>query len=202
MPLRVIAGKAKGRRLKLVPGGSTRPIMDRVKESLFNIIGPAIIGTNFLDLFSGTGSVGIEALSRGAEHALLVDMNRNAIKTIRENLRITGLEGQAVVRQANAFVLLKKAPARVYDYIYVAPPQYVDLWWKTLEALHANPAWIPEGTQVIVQIDPKEMRDITEAFPLLQEVDRRKYGRTLLLFTESVAQPKDNAQDTNGSTTA
>lgn len=202
MPLRVIAGKAKGRRLKLVPGDSTRPIMDRVKESLFNIIGPAIIGTNFLDLFSGTGSVGIEALSRGAEHALLVDMNRNAIKTIRENLRITGLEGQAVVRQSDAFVLLKKAPARIYDYIYVAPPQYIDLWWKTLKALHANPAWIPEGTQVIVQIDPKEMRDITQTFPLLQEVDRRKYGRTLLLFLESIAQPEDNAQDKNGSMTA
>jgi 16S rRNA (guanine(966)-N(2))-methyltransferase RsmD len=84
----VIAGTAKGRKLKMVPGDSTRPIMDRAKEALFNILGARVRGCSFLDLFAGTGSVGIEALSRGAERVLFVDNNRLAIRTIRENLNI------------------------------------------------------------------------------------------------------------------
>ena len=75
LSLRVIAGKARGMKLKAVPGASTRPIMDRAKEALFSIIGSDIRGANFLDLFAGTGSVGIEALSRGAEFALFVELN-------------------------------------------------------------------------------------------------------------------------------
>ncbi len=71
--MRVISGKARGHRLKRVPGDSTRPITDRVKENLFNILGDWVIGTNWLDLFAGTGQVGIEAISRGAKHAIFVD---------------------------------------------------------------------------------------------------------------------------------
>ena len=88
---RVISGTAKGRRLRLVPGEGTRPITDRVKESLFNILGTDIQDAWLLDLFSGTGSVGIEALSRGAAGALLVDKDPRAVATIQENLRATGL---------------------------------------------------------------------------------------------------------------
>src|SRR2546430_635565 len=100
MAMRVIAGTAKGRQLKLVPGEGTRPIMDRVKEALFNILGDSIDGATFLDLFAGTGSVGIEALSRGAEYAVFVENGRLAVKTIAENLKMTRLEDQArIVRQ-------------------------------------------------------------------------------------------------------
>ena len=102
MSIRVIAGTAKGRRLKLVPGDSTRPIMDRVKESLFNIIGRAILDADFLDLFAGTGSVGIEALSRGARHALLTDLDPRAIRTISDNLKLTGFSDRATVRKQDA----------------------------------------------------------------------------------------------------
>ncbi|MEK6222276.1 MAG: 16S rRNA (guanine(966)-N(2))-methyltransferase RsmD [Chloroflexota bacterium] len=97
--LRVISGKAKGRRLSLVPGESTRPITDRVKESLFNIIQPDISGCTFLDLFAGTGSVGIEALSRGAELVRFVDNNQSAIATIKDNILIAGFYEQAEVLQ-------------------------------------------------------------------------------------------------------
>ncbi|MBN2303959.1 MAG: RsmD family RNA methyltransferase, partial [Anaerolineae bacterium] len=89
--MRVIAGSAKGRKLKMVPGDSTRPVMDRVKEALFNILGTSVMDCSFLDLFAGTGSVGIEALSRGAERAVFVDMDRFAIRTIHENLALTRL---------------------------------------------------------------------------------------------------------------
>jgi len=90
--LRIIAGTARGIRIQSVPGDTTRPITDRVKESLFNIIGPDIVGSTFLDLFGGTGSVGIEALSRGAEAVTFVDLNSKSVNTIRANLAATRLE--------------------------------------------------------------------------------------------------------------
>jgi len=93
--MRVIAGKAKSRKLRSVPGDVVRPITDRVKESLFNILGDTIVDALFLDLFAGTGSVGIEALSRGARRAVFVERSRRAIETIKENLKITGLATQA-----------------------------------------------------------------------------------------------------------
>jgi 16S rRNA (guanine966-N2)-methyltransferase len=88
--LRVIAGQAKGLRLSMVPGKSARPISDRVKGALFNIIGADVVGSYFLDLFAGTGSVGIEALSRGAARVLFVDNDRKAIWTTIANLKHTG----------------------------------------------------------------------------------------------------------------
>lgn len=180
MPMRVIAGSARGRKLKLVPGDSTRPIMDRVKEALFSILGYAIRDTIFLDLYAGTGSVGIEALSRGAAQAVFIDTDKLAIKTIYDNLTLTGLTGRAVVRRADALALLKGSPDRDYDFIYIAPPQYHNLWQRTLEALDANPDWIPPGTTVIVQIDPQEHQPL--AFQHLEQTDERRYGKTMLLF--------------------
>jgi 16S rRNA (guanine966-N2)-methyltransferase len=183
MSIRVIAGKAKGRQLKLVPGDSTRPIMDRVKESLFNIIGQNILDSIFLDLFAGTGSVGIEALSRGAMKAYFVDLEKPAIQTIEANLKLTRLTEHAVVQRGDAFTLISQAPTEQFDYIYIAPPQYKGLWVKTLEALEANPSWLREGVIVIVQIDPSELQPTN--MQRLVEYDRRKYGNTLLIFYQA-----------------
>lgn len=182
MSLRVIAGSAKGRRLKPVPGDSTRPIMDRVKEALFSILGRELLFAHFIDLFAGTGSVGIEALSRGADRAVLVDIDRRAIKTIHENLAITGLAARAVVRHADAFDLLRQPPDDAYDFIYIAPPQYKGLWKQTLEALDLNPLWLTGDTIVIVQIDPSEQESM--ALTHLVAYDERRYGNTLLWFFE------------------
>jgi 16S rRNA (guanine(966)-N(2))-methyltransferase RsmD len=194
MSHRVIAGTARGRRLKLVPGDTTRPIMDRVKEALFSIIGRDIIGVALLDLFAGTGAVGIEALSRGADHVTFFDLERRAIDTIRENLKITGLTDSADVRRVDSLAALRKPPARQYDYIYIAPPQYKGMWLTALEALEANPAWIPEGTQVILQIDPKEVAPVN--LKTLVEYNQRTYGKTLLWFFEAGA----SQQEANAST--
>lgn len=180
MPIRVIAGSAKGRRLKLVPGDTTRPVMDRVKEAVFSIIGRNIIGSRFLDLFAGTGSVGIEALSRGAEQAVLVERDGFAVKTIQANLALTKLGDRAVIRRTDVFAFLKIPPAVPFDFIYVAPPQYKGLWLETLNTLEANPAWIPEGTTVIVQIDPSEYQPLSLQF--LESYDERQYGKTRILF--------------------
>ncbi len=180
MPIRVIAGSAKGRRLKLVPGTGTRPVMDRVKESLFNIIGRDIYDSVFLDLFAGTGSVGIEALSRGAQKAVFIDIDRKAIQTIQENLALAKLADRAVIRKADSLNVLKQTPNEQYDFIYVAPPQYNGIWLQVLKALDANPKWIPPGAEVIVQIDPSEETSV--AFEHLETSDQRSYGRTLLWF--------------------
>ncbi|MEO0562560.1 MAG: 16S rRNA (guanine(966)-N(2))-methyltransferase RsmD [Chloroflexota bacterium] len=183
MSYRVIAGKAKGKRLQLVPGDSTRPIMDRAKEALFNIIGPDIYDTVFLDLFAGTGAVGIEALSRGAHKAVFFDTTPVALKTIHENLEATRLRDQAQVHRADAFKIISGQPREEYDFIYIAPPQYKGMWRKALEILDGNPVWIPYGTSVIVQIDPKEQEPIT--LQNMETVDERKYGKTLLWFLKS-----------------
>jgi 16S rRNA (guanine966-N2)-methyltransferase len=189
MSHRVIAGMAKGRKLKPVPGDTTRPIMDRVKEALFSIIGQSIVDTQFLDLFAGTGSVGIEALSRGAARALFVEIDRKAITTIRDNLIHTRLDDKAVIRMIDAFTLLSRTPDTRYDFIFIAPPQYKGLWRRTLEALDNNPDWLPDGTTVIVQVDPTEMEDVS--LKNLAEYDRRRYGKTLLVFYETASAASD-----------
>lgn len=181
-PIRVIAGKAKGRKLKLVPGVSTRPITDRVKEALFNILRYDMPGSNFLDLFAGTGSVGIEALSQGAKHVRFLDRNRRAIGTIRDNLAISELIEGSEVLQMDAFALLDRHPDKSFDYIYIAPPQYKGMWKKAMLALDNQPDWSVSDGWVIIQIDPKEYEEL----PLnnFSEFDQRKYGNTMLVFYE------------------
>jgi 16S rRNA (guanine(966)-N(2))-methyltransferase RsmD len=178
--LRVISGSARGRRLKTVPGETTRPITDRVKESLFNILGPDVQGSSFLDLFAGTGAVGIEALSRGAEFAQFVDRNRLPIKIVKENLKTVGLEGKAQVLQRDAFIVLKSESNWKYDYIYIAPPQYQGIWLQALQEIDSQTNLLQEDAWVIVQIHPKEYKNIS--LDHLQEFDQRQYGSTLLVF--------------------
>lgn len=176
----MIAGSAKGRKLLRVPGKGVRPIGDRVKEALFNIIGAEIAGCTFLDLFAGTGSVGIEAISRGAEHVVFVDNNRRSIETIQKNLTLTELESQADVLHTDALVLLTRPLKKKVDYVYVAPPQYKGLWSEAMRAIDRNPDLLNLDAWVIVQIHPREVENMS--FQNLTEFDRRKYGNTLLIF--------------------
>ncbi|HET7009135.1 MAG TPA: 16S rRNA (guanine(966)-N(2))-methyltransferase RsmD [Anaerolineales bacterium] len=178
--IRVIAGEAKGRKLKMVPGEGTRPVGDRVKESLFNILGPDVVDAVFLDLFAGTGSVGIEALSRGAARAVFVDDHRAAVRTITANLETTRLQDRAVVKQRDAFAYLRAEPPEAFDIVYLAPPQYQGLWSKALVALDERTEWLSPDALVVVQIDPKEESSV-ELTRLVPD-DRRRYGNTMLLF--------------------
>jgi 16S rRNA (guanine966-N2)-methyltransferase len=180
--MRVIAGSAKGIQLRAVPGSGTRPISDRVKEALFNILGDWVMGAHVLDLFAGTGSVGIEALSRGAAQATFVEKQSKATGTIRANLALTRLQAHARVVQADVFSFLAREP-EAFDLIYVAPPQYKGIWSKTLSALDENSDWLAPQGMVVVQIFPKELTSL----PLitLQLGEQRKYGSTLLCFYES-----------------
>ncbi len=182
MPLRVIAGSAKGRRLRMVPGDVTRPIRDQVKEALFSILGTALIDSDFLDLFAGTGSVGIEALSRGAEKAAFVEKHPAALKTIRENLELTKFTDEAQVIQLDVFEWIKRQSGGSYDFVYVAPPQYSKLWSKAIRKLDQNAELMNLDAWVIAQINPKEYRALE--LESLVEFDQRSYGRTQLVFYE------------------
>ncbi|MAT98179.1 MAG: 16S rRNA (guanine(966)-N(2))-methyltransferase RsmD [Anaerolineaceae bacterium] len=184
--MRVISGSARGSRLKRVPGDSTRPIMDRVKESLFNILGK-VNDEVWLDLFAGTGQVGIEALSRGAAEVVFVDKVRPAINTIQANLQTTRLQQRGQVVQADAFAYLKRAAVEGdngrFHLIYVAPPQYLGLWQKVMAVVDERPsAWLTPAGIVVVQIDPKEYEPLT--LQNLALYDSRTYGNTQLCFYE------------------
>jgi 16S rRNA (guanine(966)-N(2))-methyltransferase RsmD len=184
--LRVIAGKYRGRRLKPVPGDTTRPITDRVKESLFDIIGADISadgGASMLDLFAGTGAVGIEALSRGARFVRFNELNRTAAGIVKENLESTGAEKDAEISRMDAFALLERPADRRFEYVYIAPPQYKDMWKKSLLLLDERTDWLAEDAWVIVQIHPVEYEPME--LENLVEFDERKYGSTLLVFYET-----------------
>jgi 16S rRNA (guanine966-N2)-methyltransferase len=180
MSLRVISGTAKGHKLRSVPGDTTRPITDRVKEALFNILGGDVIDSSWWDVFAGTGAVGIEAISRGAAFVRFTDLNRAPIETIHKNLMVTRFVSQAEVKQADAFALLSSRPDRHFHYVYIAPPQFHELWSTTLLLLDKNPDWLAEDGWLIVQIAPKEYTLLS--LKSLEEFDQRKYGSTLLSF--------------------
>jgi 16S rRNA (guanine(966)-N(2))-methyltransferase RsmD len=180
MTLRVIAGKAKGRKLRTVPGDATRPVMDRVKEALFNILAGDVINSNWWDLFAGTGAIGIEALSRGAAFVRFTDLHRAPIETIRENVEHCGFGAQAEIKRGDAFTMLAGRAERQFEYIYIAPPQYQGMWSEALKLVDDHADWLGGGGTVIVQIDPKEYEEVE--LNNLVEGEQRKYGSTLLVF--------------------
>jgi 16S rRNA (guanine966-N2)-methyltransferase len=208
MNMRVVTGEAKGRRLKGPKTIGTRPIIERVKQALFNILSVRVEDARFLDLFAGTGSVGIEALSRGAAHATFIEMNHKVLALVRENLQITGLADRAETLHMDAFKFLQArnrppvsetSTKREYDMIYVAPPQYQEMAARALSMLDGSPLVASQGL-VIVQIHPKERPSVV-AVPLqyLTLTDERRYGSTLLMF---FARKEEQLSDDNTVTEA
>ena len=177
--MRVIGGVAKGRKLLAVPGDTTRPILDRVKTSLFDILRPEITDKIILDLFGGSGAVGIEALSQGAAHCTFIDLYKPATQVITQNLKNTGLLSQASVQCNDSFRYLKSTK-QVFDIIYVAPPQYKGIWIQAMQTIAERPNLVSEGGSLIVQIDPIEDEKLD--LSAFKEVNRRTYGSTLLIF--------------------
>ena len=134
--MRVIAGTAKRRKLITLDGTDTRPTTDRIKETLFNILTPDLYGCHFLDLFAGSGGIGIEALSRGAEEAVFIEKNPKAAACIKENLRHTGLEEKGAVIQMDVFGALKRLEGdRRFDFVFMDPPYRNDVEREVLVCL-------------------------------------------------------------------
>ncbi len=179
--MRVVAGEYGGRRLKAVPGMKTRPTTDKVKEAMFNIIGPYLEGGQVLDLFAGSGGLSIEAVSRGADHATLVDRQYQAIKTIHENLSVTKEEDKFTVLKGDAYKMLNKLAKQEqgFDYVFLDPPykkqQILELMeqLKKLGLLNTDALIICETDQVADL--PEELAD----FKLIKKAD---YGITELTF--------------------
>ena len=117
--MRVIAGRFRSRKIKPVPGLNVRPTPDRLREALFNVLAPRIEGTVFLDAYAGTGAVGIEALSRGAKHAILIEKKPDAMAVLRENVQTLGIEKEVLVVRGSAIVQL---PRQKCDIVFIDPP--------------------------------------------------------------------------------
>lgn len=144
--MRVIAGDYRGRKLKSVPGSLTRPTSDKVKEAIFHMIGPFFSGGKCLDLFAGSGSLGIEALSRGMEHATFIDKQGKAVQTIKKNLKTLAIDQQANIYRMDAYQALHMLAKQeyIFDMILIDPP-YLKVNYKKLlnkviqlKLIHAN----------------------------------------------------------------
>jgi len=181
--MRVVGGSARGKKLLAVPGDTTRPILDRVKTSLFDILRPVVSGKTFLDVFGGSGQVAIEALSQGAIHATILDLEPKAVETIKRNLTATRLSDKAEVRNTDAFSYLRNT-SKAFDFVFIAPPQYKNLWIEALQLVGERPHLVTEEGMIIVQIDPREYELVT--LTSFSEAQRRKYGNTELIFFQKI----------------
>ena len=188
--MRIISGKAKGVQLSALNSKRTRPILDRAKESMFSILGNSVLDSVVLDLFAGTGSLGIEALSRGAERCLFVENSTNAIKVIKKNIREANLLKRTVVLKINVFRLLDfiKNKDIKFDLILVAPPyKLLDIdcgdrkrIFSLLEAFVSRQIINEKG--IIVLQHHKKQKVIQDCFKQLNVIDERQYSNTQLTF--------------------
>jgi 16S rRNA (guanine966-N2)-methyltransferase len=148
--MRVVSGVLKGRSLKAVPGNSTRPTTDKVKEAIFNMIGPYFTGGFGLDLFAGSGGLGIEGLSRGLDKVIFVDLDRKAVQVINENVKSCGLEGKSEIYRNEASRALKAIIKRElsFDYIFLDPPYKKQQLVKLVEMIGSHSLLKKNGTIV------------------------------------------------------
>lgn len=172
--MRVVAGVYGGRRLVAPAGSATRPTSDRVREALFSILGPRVEGARVLDLFAGSGALGIEALSRGAATAVFVDSSARAIAAIRTNLEALGIDADVRRIDARAALRPPSAPPDPYDLVFLDPPyrRAAELGRELSEAL---PAVLAAGARVVSESDRRAPLDL--AFPI---TDERRYGDTII----------------------
>jgi len=176
--MRVVAGRLEGRRLRTVPGSTTRPTSDRVREALFSVLGDRVAGARVLDLFAGTGALAIEALSRGAASAVLVEPAPRATAVIRANLEALGLVGPAVVRRTKAEVYLRGQRDGPFDLVFLDPPyaRPVGLLAGLLDRL-ARSALAPGA---VVALESSARAEVPPWPPSLHPDRPRRYGDTAL----------------------
>ncbi|MBI5644183.1 MAG: 16S rRNA (guanine(966)-N(2))-methyltransferase RsmD [Deltaproteobacteria bacterium] len=178
--MRVIGGKCKGRRLASFSGSSIRPTSDKVREAIYNILPMEFPFRRVLDLFAGTGAMGIEALSRGADEAVFVDSSLIAINIIRKNLESCGLEGASVHRgEAVSEVRRFARGGEHFDLIIIDPPYNSALVEETLKEIDTEGLLAPGG---IIVAEASKRAPVKNEFPGLELEDERKYGDTLVYF--------------------
>jgi 16S rRNA (guanine(966)-N(2))-methyltransferase RsmD len=185
MPLRVIAGELRGRKLRTVPGRGTRPTADRIREAVFSILGSAVPGSAVLDLFAGTGAYGIEALSRGAAGAVFVEIGREALQVLQANLAACGLSAQSRVIRCNAAAGLNclTASGLTFDLVFIDPPYEAGLIAPALRHL-LDAGCLSTQARIVVEHGAGEFA--AGAAPPYALRDRRCYGKTLVSLLDVV----------------
>ena len=179
--MRIIAGKFKGRRLHAPAGRSIRPTADRIREAVFNILGGICRGRLVFDLFAGTGALGLEALSRGAEQVIFIDNRRAAINLIRRNIAACGCGASALVFFADVKKNLSclKTVDRPADIVFMDPPYDSGLIRPALHHLHRGELIAPDARLIIEHSMDEAVPDAGEAYRM---DDQRRYGKTLVSF--------------------
>lgn len=178
--MRIVAGAAKGRRLA-VPAGGTRPTSDRAREALFNSLGTELDldGARALDLFAGTGAVGLEALSRGAAEAVLVESGRDALAVLRRNVATVGLPGAVVVARPVAGYLAGPAPA-AFDFVFADPPYALGEPELTATLARLADGWLAPEAVVVVE---RDARGVAPTWPdCVTPLRERRYGAGVLWY--------------------
>ncbi len=179
MGVRVLGGSARGRRIRSVPGASTRPPLARVRQAVFNILQPITPGARWLDLFAGTGSYGVEALSRGAEAVVMVELDPKAVRIIRQNLETTGLAARATVIRGDVLQELPRLAANKarFNVIGVAPPYFRGLGPRVLDLIDRTGVLAPDGLVFVQRHRKEELPARAGALRLVREYT---YGETVL----------------------
>jgi len=185
--VRIIAGKFGGRKLKSFDEKHIRPTTDRVKESIFNILAPVIEGARVLDLYSGTGNLSIEALSRGAASVDSIELNPRSIKIIHENLELLKIKEGIRVHRGDAVRFITKYEGEPFDVILIDPPFPARVCMKTLEAIEANPKLTHQNTVIV--IEHQRLEAIDEKIGTLTRIDSRSYGDKLVTFFKREGSP-------------
>ncbi len=179
--MRIISGVARGTKLYTLEGNNTRPTLDRVKESLFNIIHKKVSNCVFLDLFSGSGAIGLEAVSRGAKKAILCDKEKNAIKIIEKNIEKTNFQDKVELFNIPFEKLLKQKVNDKLDIVYIDPPYKTDFAYDATKLI-VDKELIKEDGIIIIETDEVE-RILKQLSNLnINIIDQRKYGRVYLVF--------------------
>lgn len=185
--MRIIGGSARGTKLYTLEGENTRPTLDRVKESLFNIIQKDIPQSTFLDLFSGSGAIGLEAVSRGAKKAILCDKSKEAINIIKRNIEKTHLENKVKLYQLSYEELLNKKINEKIDIIYIDPPYKTEFAKNAIKIILDKKIINNESIVIIETDDEKRIIEEIKDFNI-EIVNQRKYGRAHLIFIKSKAE--------------
>lgn len=183
--MRVIAGEVRGHKLDTLKGNSTRPTMDKVKGAIFNMIAPNVCDSCVLDLFAGSGALGIEALSRGAQSAVFVDKSRESIGIIKKNLEHTKLEKRSVVMNCDACeaVLRLKGKELKFDIIFIDPPYNKKIVQKALIFLESN-GILKDSGMIIVEHSKDD--ELPEDIGRFKRIKFRQYGITVISFYQYI----------------
>lgn len=181
--MRVIAGSARRIPLKTLEGMDTRPTQDRIKETLFNMLQYDLADCAFLDLFAGSGSIGIEALSRGAKTAVFVEQNAKAAEIVRENLKATRLEEQALVLNCDALAALRRLEGKYrFDFIFMDPPYNHELERQMLSYL-AESTLIDKQSTIIIEASLETSFDYLEEMGFVMEKNKQyKTNRHVFVY--------------------